>query len=155
MEKEKFNIDLTIGKRKFDTSRQSEWTKEEWDTWLDPEDNEELAFDLLNDNTLYLRVSSIYYNESNHHMFVILEVHNKFEQDILLESGKWKVDETLFEAPNMLPAYLKAKERNAAIEGNVAYMFMQSTLYMEFSIYEALTKKPLRTLAFNVKVFPS
>lgn len=154
MDKEKFYIDLTIGRRIFDTSKQSEWTIEEWLAWIgEPENHAGLAFNLLEDDTLHLNVSSIYYNESNNHMYVVFEATNKYEQDITLESGTWKVDDTFFELPNMLPIHIKANELKSDIEGNVAYMFMQDTICMEFSIFEAKTRKLMRELAFEVKVY--
>ncbi|MGM9949619.1 MAG: hypothetical protein ACI33P_05810 [Lysinibacillus sp.] len=154
MEKEKFYIDLTFGKRKFDMDRMSEWTAEEWRAWVgQPEDHQEISFVLLDDDALYLKVSLIYYNEANNHMYVVFDMHNRLGQDIRFEPGEWKVDETVFDSPNMLPVHIKANEYKSGMEGSVAYMFMQSTLSMEFAVYEAMTKKPLRALAFDVKVY--
>ena len=156
MDKEKFYIDLTTGRRIFDTSRQSEWTKEEWQDWIgEPEAYQGLSFDLLEDNILHLKVSTVYYNEANNHMYVIFEVNNNYGHDILLETGHWKVDDMLFEMPAMLPVHIKVREIKANIEGNVPYMFMQRSIYMEFKMYEARPKKLLRNLAFDVKVYHS
>ena len=154
MEKENISIDLTIGQKKFDTSKMSDWTEEVWRAWIgEPEGYKGFTFDLLDDEALHFKVALIYYNEANNHMYVVFDIHNKSGQDISLEAGKWQVDETAFDAPNMLPVHLAAGEVKSGIEGDVPYMFMQNTLYLEFKVYEALTKRPVRELAFDVKVY--
>ena len=73
MNKEIIDIDLTIGQRKFDISKQDEWTKEEWDAYLytGSEDEMTFNFNLLDDNTLYMQFVNIYFeeNEKNYMFF--------------------------------------------------------------------------------------
>lgn len=152
MDKETIYIDFTEGHKKFDTSKMNEWTNEEWKEWTaEPEDRVGIQKVLLNDSELYLKMTSLYYDEATDDMYVTFEAKNKVNRDYSIQFGKWKVDEIEFDLSNSTPTLLEKGSEITNFRKSVKNDFLKSTINMEVSIID--DKEIIRELEFILKIY--
>lgn len=152
MKKEIIKIDLTIGQRKFDISKQDEWTKEEWDAYLytGSEDEMTFNFNLLDDNSLYMQFVNIYFEENEKKLYVFFDIENKFEYNILIKFGK---DDELLDSLKIPPRIVKKNELKKHVLGYVQFGDLERSLFMEVKVFNETQTEILRDLGFNVKFY--
>lgn len=152
MDKETIFIDFTEGHKKFDTSKMNEWTNEEWKEWTaEPEDRIGIHKVLLNDSELYLKMTSLYYDEATMDMYVTFEAKNKVNRDYSIQFGKWKVDEKEFDLSNSTPTLLENGSEIKIFRNSVNSGFLKSTISMEVNIID--DKEIIRKLEFILKIY--
>ena len=79
--------------KNYDMSKSDLWTKEQWDTWHDDHyKSDEWFLQLLQDEQLHLKITSIYYNEVRHTMYFCFESINKQTFNMMLLLTKWEMD---------------------------------------------------------------
>lgn len=156
MKKEIIDIDLTVGTRKFDTSKQAEWTKEEWDAFLDIPGSEvdtSFYFNLLDDDTLFLQFTRIYFEEIEKKLYVLFDIINKFDHDILIKFGSENQDNLILDSLRIPSIVIKKNELKQDVISYVQLGDLKCSLFMEVKIFNEDGTKIVRDLGFNVKFY--
>ncbi|ANU23381.1 hypothetical protein [Planococcus donghaensis] len=138
--KRKFiSIDLTKGRRKFDTSKMDEWSPEEWAAFVGTEEDHHLEIPLLNTEKYHFLIVSISINEVTKAFTLEIQIENKTEKEIRIDASTLKIDEALFDVSKTEPFFIKA---HAQKEGQITVII--SGDYLEFF-------KNLISLSFDIK----
>lgn len=153
MNRETILFDFTEGKKVFDTSKMEQWTEEEWKEWVgEPEDHVGIQKILINDSNIYLKLTSVYYDEATNDMHVTFEAQSKIEKNVSIQFGKWKVDNQEFDLSNLAPECLGENSELLYFKRSVDYMFIESALSMEVDIIDKTNSKCSR-YEFILKLF--
>ncbi|ATP40034.1 hypothetical protein CSE16_08225 [Solibacillus sp. R5-41] len=153
MKKERIDIDLTIGKRQFDISKQDEWTKEEWAAFLDTSDDTGFYFNLLDDETLFLQFKEMYLMEPEKKLYVLFDIINKFDYNILIKFGSEIEDDKILGSLRIPSIIIEKDELKENVLGYVQLGKLKYSLFMEVKIFNEAGTKIVRDLGFNVKFF--
>ena len=153
MKKEIIDIDLTIGTRKFDTSKQAEWTKEEWDAYLDTSGSTSFYFNLLDDDKLFLQFTNIYFHEVEKKLNVFFDIINKFDYNILIKFGSEYQGNKILDSLIIPSIIIQKNESKKDVLGYVQLGDLECSLFMEVKIFNEAGTKIVRDLGFNVKFY--
>lgn len=153
MKKEIIDIDLTIGTRKFDTSKQAEWTKEEWDAYLDTSGSTSFYFNLLDDDKLFLQFTNIYFHEVEKKLNVFFDIINKFDYNILIKFGSEYQGNKILDSLIIPSIIIQKNESKKDVLGYVQLGDLECSLFMEVKIFNVAGTKIVRDLGFNVKFY--
>ncbi|MFC3212481.1 hypothetical protein [Planomicrobium okeanokoites] len=154
------SIDLTEGKRVFDTSKMDDWSQEEWEAFVGDENDHQhhLEIPLLNTNDYHFLISSVYLNEATKIHTLEMQIENRTEKDLSVLVKELKLDDKYFDIYKNQRYLVKAHEKS---EGKVEvlaygdiYDLFNHSLFMCIDIEEAQTGKWLEGYEFDVKVFP-
>lgn len=151
------SIDLTKGKRKFDTSKMDEWSKDEWAAFVGTEEDHHLVIPLLNTDRYCFLIATIGINEVTNAFTLEIQMENKTEKDIRIEADLLKIDEILFDVSQTKPFFVTSRART---EGQITVMipgnylkFFKSSLSLSIDIKEAETEKWLEGYEFAAQVY--
>ncbi|WP_342558429.1 hypothetical protein [Metasolibacillus sp. FSL K6-0083] len=156
MERKKIFIDQTIGKKKLDTSKMDEWTPEDWKEYF-PDESEYtgIQVDLIQHKDFYLKVTLIYIHETEKNTYIEFEAQNKLPNDILIQFGKWRMDNQGFDLSKRTPILIPTRLESIAFSEHVHFMFMESGFAMEVDILDATSLEVLEAYDIEVKVYHS
>lgn len=106
MTKETINVALPM--KAFDTTKMNTWTQEQWKKFVGEEkDRVGLQLLLMNDNDLYFKIAGIAFNEVTEEMFFGFDTQNKFDRNINIQFGQWKIDDSIYNLSHEKPLYLE------------------------------------------------
>lgn len=152
------SIDLTEGKRVFDTSKMDDWSQEEWEAFVGDEADHHLKIPLLNTNDYHFLISFVYLNEVTKIHTMEMQIENRTEKDLSVFVKELKMDGKCFDIYKNQRYLVKAHEKS---EGKVEvlasgdiYDLFNHSLFMCIDIEEAETGEWLEGYEFDVKVFP-
>ena len=151
MTREIITVDYTMNT--FDTSKMDLWTKEQWKEWVgEPEDHNGIQMLLLNDNTFYLEIMGIYYNEETGEMFFGFDAQNKFNRDIKIQFGRWEIDESTYDLSNEKPQYMEKHSDVRGFQRAVERSYLESwdRITIELNLLDAETNVGIRKFEFQI-----
>lgn len=152
------SIDMTEGKRVFDTSKMDDWSQEEWEAFVGNEDDHHLEIPLVNTNDYHFFISSVYLNEVTKIYTLEMQIENRTEIDLSIFVKELKLDGEYFDIyqnkPYLVNAHEKEEGKVQVLASGDIYDLFNHSLFMCIDIEEAQTGKWLGGYEFDVKVFP-
>jgi len=118
------------------------------------EDDVSFYFNVLNDDALFIQFVRIYFEEVEKKLYVLFDIKNKFEHNILIKFGRDENEdgETLesLEVPSIL---IKKNELKQNVIGYNQLGDLERSLYIEIIVFNEAQTEIVRHVGFNIKFF--
>ncbi|WP_339173203.1 hypothetical protein MKY51_14170 [Solibacillus sp. FSL R5-0691] len=118
------------------------------------EDDVSFYFNVLNDDALFIQFVRIYFEEVEKKLYVLFDIKNKFEHNILIKFGRDENEdgETLesLEVPSIL---IKKNELKQNVIGYNQLGDLERSLYIEIKVFNEVQTEIVRHVGFNIKFF--
>ncbi|WP_079524041.1 hypothetical protein [Solibacillus isronensis] len=118
------------------------------------EDDVSFYFNVINDDALFIQFVRIYFEEVEKKLYVLFDIKNKFEQNILVKFGRDENEdgETIesLEVPSIL---IKKNELKQNVIGYNKLGDLERSLYIEIKVFNEAQTEIVRHLGFNIKFF--
>ena len=151
------SIDLTKGRRIFDTSKMDEWSPEEWTAFVGTEEDQALEILLLNTDAYRFLITTISMNEVTKVFTVEFQMENKTEKDLRIDADELKVDDALFDvsqtAPLMIKPHAEEEWRITVTTSGGILEFFKRSISLSLDLKDGKTERWLEGYEFFVKVY--
>lgn len=129
------------------------WTKEQWQEFVgDEKDHVGIQILLMNDNDFYLKITHFYFNEATEEMFFSFDIQNKFNRNINIQLGQWRIDDSIYDLSSEKPLYLDRFSSIESFQKSVKRSYLEEwdNTIIELKILDAETNTMIRELEFQI-----
>ncbi|MCH7321618.1 hypothetical protein LZ480_06890 [Solibacillus sp. MA9] len=146
-------VNFVLPMKTFDTTKMDSWTKEQWQEYNgDEKDYVSIQILLMNDNDFYLEIMRIYFDEATDEMFFCFDTQNKFDKNINIQFGQWRIDDSIYNLSNEKPLYLEKFSGVRGFQKCVKRHHLEDwdNTIIELKILDAETNTMIRELEFQI-----
>ncbi|MER2119079.1 MAG: hypothetical protein ABS935_02370 [Solibacillus sp.] len=118
------------------------------------EDDVNFYFNVINDDALFIQFVKIYFEEVEKKLYVLFDIKNKFENNILIKFGKEEnKDGEILESLEVPSILIKKNELKQNVIGYNQLGDLERSLYIEIKVLNEAQTEIVRHLGFNIKFF--
>ncbi|MGE7983600.1 hypothetical protein [Solibacillus sp. NPDC093137] len=118
------------------------------------EDDVSFYFNVLNDDALFIQFVRIYFEEVEKKLYVLFDIKNKFEHNILIKFGRDEnEDRETIESLEVPAILIKKNELKQNVIGYNQLGDLERSLYIEIKVFNEAQTEIVRHLGFNIKFF--
>ena len=100
-------INVVLAMKTFDTSKMDSWSDEQWQEFVgEEEDHGGIQLLLINDNSFYLKITGIHFDEATEEIVINFNTQNKMNKNIKIQFGHWQIDDSIYNHIAKKPLYL-------------------------------------------------
>ncbi|MER2007038.1 MAG: hypothetical protein ABS939_06255 [Psychrobacillus sp.] len=118
------------------------------------EDDVNFLFNVLNDDALFIQFVRIYFEEIEKKLYVLFDIKNKFEHNILIKFGREENEDGETHESLEVPSILIPKnELKQNVIGYTQLGDLEHSLYIEIKVFNEAQTEIVRHLGFNIKFY--